>query len=161
MSKKMTVLGIAPKLGAIFFLYLAFTIILQFSRPDIFTIIQIPYLALFILGIIFIIVGLVMWALSAKVIDKAFKESKLLTTGIFRIVRNPLYSGLSIFFSTGLALCFSSWLMLTVPIVTYIVFKLLIKEEDNYLEKKFGQEFLNYKSKVNAIIPFPRFSKSR
>jgi protein-S-isoprenylcysteine O-methyltransferase Ste14 len=49
--------------------------------------------------------------------------------------------------------------MLTVPLVSYIAFRLFFKEEDKYLEEKFGQEYVEYKSKVNAIIPFPRFSK--
>jgi len=159
MSKKITAWGVGPKLAKIIFSYLAFTIIIQIIRPDIFTITQISYLALIILGAILIIVGLIIWALGAKVIDKAFNEGRLLTNGVYAIVRNPMYSGLIVFISTGLALCFRSWLMLTVPIVAYIVFKLCIKDEDKYLEEKFGQEFLNYKSKVNAIIPFPRFSK--
>ncbi|MCJ7572005.1 MAG: isoprenylcysteine carboxylmethyltransferase family protein [Candidatus Thermoplasmatota archaeon] len=159
MSKKMTVWGIGPKLVKISLLYLAFTIILHFIRPDIFTITQISYLVSASLGIIFIVVGLVMWRLGVRVIEKAINEGRLLTKGVYAIVRNPMYSGPIIFFATGLALCFRSWLMLTVPIVAYIVCKLLIKEEENYLEKKFGQEFLDYKSKVNALIPFPHFTK--
>ena len=159
MPKKMTVWGVGPKLAKISLLYLAFTIILHFIRPDIFTITQIPYLVSASLGIIFIVVGLVMWRLGVRVIEKGFNEGRLLTKGVYAIVRNPMYSGLMVFFSTGLALCFHSWLMLTVPIVAYIVCKLLIKEEETYLEEKFGQEFLDYKSKVNALIPFPHFTK--
>jgi len=155
----MTAWGVGPKLAKILLLYLAFTIILQFIRPDIFTITQISYLASASLGIILIIVGLVMYALGARIILKAINEDRLLTKGVYAVVRNPMYSGIMIFFATGLALCFRSWLMLTVPLVAYIVCKLLIKEEENYLEEKFGQEFLDYKSKVNALIPFPHFTK--
>jgi protein-S-isoprenylcysteine O-methyltransferase Ste14 len=159
-SKNMTVLGIAPKLGIVFFVSLFFTLALQLKRPELFTITQVPYPVLIILGALFIIIGLLLWASSARVVDKAFKEGKLLTTGIYGIVRNPLYSGLAIFFSTGLALCLRSWVMLIVPVVSYIAFKLLIPAEDKYLLEKFGQQFLEYKSSVNAIIPFPHFIKS-
>jgi len=159
MSNKMTAWGIGNKLGRITWPYLAFSIILNIIKPDIFTITQIPFLASAILGTIFIIIGLVMFSSGAKIIRKAFHEGKLLTNGVYAIVRNPMYSGLLIFMPLGIALWFRSWLILTVPIVTYIAFKLVFKEEDKYLEEKFGQEYLDYKSKVNAIIPFPRFSK--
>ena len=159
MSNKMTAWGIGKKLGRIVFPYLAITIILYIIKPDLFTITQIPFLASAILGTIFIILGLVMWSLGAKVIRKAFHEGRLITNGVYAIVRNPMYSGLLIFVFLGIALWFRSWLILTVPIVAYIAFKLFFKEEDKYLEEKFGQEYLDYKSKVNALIPFPHLTK--
>ena len=159
MLNKITAWGIGNKLGRITWSYFAFTIILYIIKPDIFIIIQIPFLASAILGTIFIIIGLVMFSLGAKVIRKAFHEGRLITNGVYAIVRNPMYSGLLIFVLLGIALWFRSWLMLTVPLVSYIAFRLFFKVEDKYLEEKFGQEYLDYKSKVNAIIPFPRFSK--
>ena len=95
----------------------------------------------------------------ARVIINAFDEGRLLTKGVYAIVRHPMYSGIVLFFFSGVALVFRSWAMLTVPLVGYIVFKYLIQEEENYLEEKFGQEYLDYRSKANAFIPFPRFSK--
>ena len=43
--------------------------------------------------------------------------------------------------------------MLTVPFVLYLSFKLFIHEEE-YLENKFGDQFLDYKSTVNELFPF-------
>jgi protein-S-isoprenylcysteine O-methyltransferase Ste14 len=159
MPKKMTAWGVGRRLLLISLLYLALTIILHFSRPDIFTITQISYLVSAILGIILIVVGLVIWVLGARIIRNAFHEGRLLTNGVYAIVRNPMYSGLIVFVSPGIALLFRSWLMLTMPFVAYIVFMLLIKTEAIYLEEKFGQEYLDYKLKVNSLIPFPRFLK--
>jgi protein-S-isoprenylcysteine O-methyltransferase Ste14 len=70
-----------------------------------------------------------------------------------------MYSGIIVFFAPGVALWFRSWIILTVPLVAYIIFKLLIPKEEKYLEEKFGKEYLDYKSKVNAVIPLPRFLK--
>jgi protein-S-isoprenylcysteine O-methyltransferase Ste14 len=159
MANKMTLLGVAPKIALIFFPYLTFTIILQIIRPDIFAITQVPHLACAVLGTVLIIVGGILWALSGRTIQNAFKEGKLLTKGVYGIVRHPMYSGIIVFFSSGIALVSRSWTMLTAPFVGYIIFKLLIKEEEKYLERKFGQEYLDYTSKVNAIIPFPHFLK--
>ncbi|VVB61854.1 Phospholipid methyltransferase [uncultured archaeon] len=159
MPNKMTAWGIGRRLGRITYSYLAFTIILHITRSDIFTITHIPFIVSVILGTILIIIGLVMWLLGVRIISKAFHEGRLLTKGVYTIVRNPMYSSLIVFISPGVALWFRSWLIFTVPFVSYIVFKLLIKEEEKYLEEKFGQDYLDYKSKVNALIPFPHFTK--
>ena len=159
MPQKMTALGVAPRLALIVFPYLVFTMILHISRPDIFTITQIPYLACVVIGMMLIVGGGLLWASVARVIINAFDEGRLLTKGVYAIVRHPMYSGIVLFFFSGVALVFRSWAMLTVPLVGYIVFKYLIQEEENYLEEKFGQEYLDYRSKANAFIPFPRFSK--
>jgi len=35
----------------------------------------------------------------------------------------------------------------------YIVFRMLIKKEEDYLEQEFGQQYLEYKKKVKAVFP--------
>ena len=61
MPQKMTALGVAPRLALIVFPYLVFTMILHISRPDIFTITQIPYLACVVIGMMLIVGGGVLW----------------------------------------------------------------------------------------------------
>jgi protein-S-isoprenylcysteine O-methyltransferase Ste14 len=39
----------------------------------------------------------------------------------------------------------------------YTVFKLLIHREDEYLERRFGQAYLDYRARVNEVVPLPRF----
>jgi protein-S-isoprenylcysteine O-methyltransferase Ste14 len=158
-SNEMTKWGIGRKLSRISFLYLAFTVILSYLRPDIFTIPQIPLSVSAVLGTMFLIVGFILWGLGALEVRKAYNEERLLTTGVYAVVRNPMYSGFIIFIPLALALWFRSWLMLTVPLVAYAVFSVLIKKEAEYLQEKFGQTYLDYKSKVHALLPFPRFSK--
>jgi protein-S-isoprenylcysteine O-methyltransferase Ste14 len=38
----------------------------------------------------------------------------------------------------------------------YAVFKLLIHREDEYLDRRFGQAYLDYRARVNEVIPLPR-----
>jgi protein-S-isoprenylcysteine O-methyltransferase Ste14 len=159
MSNTMTAWGVGRSIALISLSYFTLVAILHFSHPKIFVFTQTPYIIFPIVGTIFISLGLIMYVLGARIITSAFHEGKLLTNGVYSIVRHPMYSGLIVFFAPGVALWFRSWLMLTVPVVSYIVFKLFIKKEENYLEEKFGQDYLNYKLKVNALIPIPRFSK--
>lgn len=113
-----------------------------------------------LIGIILTIFGFIIYVLGASVVKKVFREGRLITDAVYGIVRNPMYSGLTIFVSTGIAFILDSWLLLTVPIITYVSFKYLIKKEEDYLEHKFGQECIDYRLKVNALIPFPHFSKN-
>ncbi len=35
----------------------------------------------------------------------------------------------------------------------YFIFKILIKNEEDYLENKFGKKYLQYKKRVGTIFP--------
>jgi protein-S-isoprenylcysteine O-methyltransferase Ste14 len=42
------------------------------------------------------------------------------------------------------------------PVVAYMVFKARIGRENEYLEKRFGDEYRKYKVQVSELVPFPR-----
>jgi protein-S-isoprenylcysteine O-methyltransferase Ste14 len=44
-------------------------------------------------------------------------------------------------------------------LVAYTIFKLLIHREDEYLERRFGQAYLDYRARVNEVVPLPRFGR--
>ncbi len=100
--------------------------------------------------------GIVMLVLSGKRVSKAFREGKLATDGMYSFSRNPLYAAWIFFIIPGLVVISGRVLWLLIPIFMYALFKLLIREEDDYLEQKFGGEYLSYKSEVNEIFPWFR-----
>jgi protein-S-isoprenylcysteine O-methyltransferase Ste14 len=155
----MTAWGVGPLLASISLAYLAFAVILHSKYPDIMLMTRDPHIVFPIAGTVLIACGVAMWALGFRIIDKAFHEGELLTRGVYSIVRHPMYSGLIIFLAPGVALLCRSWALLTVPVFAYVAFKVLIKREEDYLEKKFGQAYLDYTARVNAIVPFFRFRK--
>jgi protein-S-isoprenylcysteine O-methyltransferase Ste14 len=108
--------------------------------------------------ILFVFGGIVQMA-AAQVPARAFKEGRLVNTGIYAYIRHPMYAGWILLFSPGIALFFHSWLMLMTSLAGYIGFKYLIKAEDEYLANKFGEAYLEYCSKVDALFPFNRFKK--
>ena len=80
------------------------------------------------------------------------QQQHLATTGIRARVRHPVYLGhlcemIAWSLATGLAVC---WVLATFAIVTGAV---MIRLEDEELEKRFGREYLEYRNHVPAILP--------
>jgi protein-S-isoprenylcysteine O-methyltransferase Ste14 len=84
---------------------------------------------------------------------KGLKETKLITTGAYAITSNPLYSAFIVLILPGTALVLNSWIMLTVPIVGYVIFKFYIKQEYAELEKFFGEEYRKYRASTPELFP--------
>ena len=84
--------------------------------------------------------------------DEMDSSSALVTGGIFKISRNPMYLGMAKVIA-GVGLGLGTWVML--PILALFVFWITenqIKAEEHALVKIFGSEFEDYKSKVRRWI---------
>jgi protein-S-isoprenylcysteine O-methyltransferase Ste14 len=77
----------------------------------------------------------------------------LVTGGIYRLVRNPTYSGMFL-------LCAGVWIVLPTVLISYwilvffIMMEFQVRCEEEYLEKQYGAEFLDYKRRTKRYIPF-------
>ena len=157
MGQRMTHFGVGPK---IYVPAIAYDIIAGMAThfwPDVFLIRSVSYSILAGAGIVLLICGVPMWAIAVWTIVRAFSRGELVTSGVYGLVRHPIYSAWIVFIFPGIALLCRSWPMLLASLVSYIIFKLLIRREDRYLEEKFGKAYLDYRSRVNEIIPMPRF----
>ncbi|BBF43602.1 hypothetical protein lbkm_2290 [Lachnospiraceae bacterium KM106-2] len=109
-----------------------------------------------IVGGVFILFGVGLWvaaAIGAK-IDKNIKENKLVTTGIYAYVRNPLYSAF-LFACTGSLLCATNTWLLVLPVVYWCGLTVLMKcTEEKWLTKLYGEEYVQYCKRVNRCIPW-------
>lgn len=76
----------------------------------------------------------------------------LVTKGFYKISRNPMYLGmLTILFGFAFFLGnLTSFLVL--PAFYFVITEMQIKPEEYMLEKKFGEEYLDYKSKVRRWL---------
>lgn len=74
------------------------------------------------------------------------------TDGIYRWSRNPMYVSLALLY-LGIACWINSLSMLLLLVPVLVVVDLgVIKREERYLEIKFGDEYLRYKSQVRRWI---------
>jgi protein-S-isoprenylcysteine O-methyltransferase Ste14 len=148
MNKKMNVLGVAPYIAIPTFLYLGLAVIISFLANGVFTITNSTYGALAASGVVIIIIGALMVISCGRKVLKSFSSGKLMTDGLYKIFRNPMYAAYLLFIIPGIALLFNSWLALTTVLVNYILFSLFIKREYVYLYEKFGMEYEDYLAKV-------------
>lgn len=100
-----------------------------------------------------------MWLMSIIGVMKAYNRDELVTSGVYAVVRHPIYSAWIVLILPGLALLTRSWPLLLTPLVAYVNFKLRIHTEDEYLRRRFGQAYVEYRARVNELIPLPRFGR--
>ena len=77
---------------------------------------------------------------------------KIVSHGLYRFSRNPMYIGFA-FWTLGLAVLLNSvWALCAVPIGLVLIDRMVVAREEMYLERKFGEEYLSYKSRVRRWI---------
>jgi protein-S-isoprenylcysteine O-methyltransferase Ste14 len=76
----------------------------------------------------------------------------VITTGLYRYSRNPAYLSL-VLGQVGIALLLDNvWILLTLlPALVIMHYGVIIREEA-YLERRFGDEYLRYKSNVRRWL---------
>lgn len=84
---------------------------------------------------------------------RPFQESEVLvTTGFYRFTRNPMYCGL-VLMLTGIALGMGSltpWLV--IPLFVWVINTRVIPVEEQMLEEKFGETYLDFKRRVRRWV---------
>ena len=79
---------------------------------------------------------------------------ELVTDGIYRCCRHPLYASWVVFIVPGIVFLVNSWIGLTIPIFMYFVLRILVRKEEIYLASVFGSEYSDYKKRVPCILPY-------
>jgi protein-S-isoprenylcysteine O-methyltransferase Ste14 len=116
----------------------------------------VAYLAasLVIIGCVSCVAGVVSFKLAKTTVNpnKPEQASKLVTSGIYRISRNPMYLGFA-FILAGWGVWLSSvWAMLgVVGFIGYLTLFQIMPEE-RALTKLFGEEFTAYKARVRRWL---------
>jgi protein-S-isoprenylcysteine O-methyltransferase Ste14 len=85
---------------------------------------------------------------------KLIKEDlDLVTSGPYRWVRHPLYSGaLTLLFS--ISLVFGDWILLGYSLAGFIIFRILvIPAEEQQLLETFGEEYEYYQRRTGRLFP--------
>jgi len=161
MKREISIFGVGPIIMGTAIAYAVVAGGATWLWPEVCLIRAVPRWPLVTLGLLFLLVGLPMLAVAARAMTLAYRSDKLATTGLFGVVRNPIYAAWIVFVILGLVLFTQSWPLLLTPVAAYVAFKIEIPRENRYLEKRFGEAYRKYKSDVNELFPFPRLGRRR
>ena len=76
----------------------------------------------------------------------------IVTTGPYRLTRNPAYVGMALVYAGVALMSDALWVLAPLPIVIAIVDRGVIAREERYLERKFGPEYVDYKTRVRRWV---------
>jgi protein-S-isoprenylcysteine O-methyltransferase Ste14 len=120
---------------------------------------SVPDALAWILGGVLLLAGLVL----LFTFEREFQRKKtaanpwrpttaIATDGPYRLTRNPAYVGMALVY-LGIALLSQAlWVLVPLPFVLAIIDRGVIAREERYLERKFGQEYLDYKARVRRWV---------
>ena len=100
------------------------------------------------------------WRLARGGIKAVFgtprEEPQVISTGVFRIVRHPIYTGAILFYlgAAVITMSIASAAFLLLIIGFYIV---ISKYEERILAEEFGDDYLEYKKKTGMLFPKLKF----
>jgi protein-S-isoprenylcysteine O-methyltransferase Ste14 len=87
---------------------------------------------------------------------------ELNVTGVYSIVRHPLYVGNFFMWLGPVLFLESAWFAVVFCLIYWLYYERIMFAEEQFLRKKFGEEYDRYSEKVSAFIPFTfRFIKPK
>lgn len=79
-------------------------------------------------------------------------STALVESGPYRFTRNPMYLGFASLMIGAAFLINSWWVLLMAVVAVLIVDRTVIQPEEAYLERKFGDEYRQYKTRVRRWL---------
>lgn len=76
----------------------------------------------------------------------------LITSGIYRFSRNPMYTGLAVTVAGGALVGGTWWPLLMLPLAVLAVTQLAIRPEESYLAERFGSIYGDYRLRVRRWL---------
>lgn len=78
------------------------------------------------------------------------------TTGMYSMVRHPLYVGNFLMWLGPALLSANFWFVTAFILIYWVYYERIMFAEEQFLRKKFGERYLSWAGKVPAFIPNPR-----
>lgn len=104
------------------------------------------------IGLLFNLPALRIFAKTKNTIVTIKPANSLQTSGVYSISRNPMYLSLFLFY-IGLSFITGNWWnLILLPLLFLWVQEYVIKREEKYLVRRFGQQYLDYESKVRRWL---------
>ena len=107
-------------------------------------------------GYIWLVPGVILWGMAIIQLLTGFSKGKLVTSGAYGVVRNPIYSSVTFFVLPAVSLLTLTWVYFVPSIFLYTGVMIFIGVEEEQLTKAFGKEYEDYMARVDRMIPFKK-----
>lgn len=107
-------------------------------------------------GYLLLVPGLILWSSAVVQLVLGFSQGKLVTTGAYGVVRNPIYSSVTFFILPAVALLTLTWVYFVVSVFLYVGVMIFIGTEEEQMTKAFGKQYEDYLKRVDRLIPLKR-----
>ena len=107
---------------------------------------------LFLAGVLLTATGAINLGKNLTPLPEPKENATLVITGAYRLVRHPIYSGIS-FMAFGWGLWLHSWLTTGYALLLFAFFDLKSRREERLLNEKFP-EYADYQKRVRKLLPF-------
>ena len=107
-------------------------------------------------GYFLVLPGIILWGGAVSQLMSGFSKGKLVTTGAYGVVRNPIYSSVTFFILPAIALVTLNWIYFVVSIFLYVGVMIFIGKEEQQLMQAFGKEYADYVARVDRLVPFKK-----
>lgn len=121
-------------------------------RPSPAWAISVPGFILLGVGGILFLAGIVTLGRSLTPLPVPAKDVRLITSGVFGLVRHPIYSGL-IFAAFGWATASNDWLRLLLSVAVFLFFNAKASFEEKVLTERFP-EYPSYARETKRFVPW-------
>jgi protein-S-isoprenylcysteine O-methyltransferase Ste14 len=104
-------------------------------------------------GYLLLIPGVILWGSAIVQLLTGFSKGKLVTSGAYGVVRNPIYSSATFFILPAITLMTLTWVYLVPSVFLYVGVMIFIGIEEKQLTKAFGKEYEDYMARVDRLVP--------
>lgn len=118
-----------------------------------------PLIGLRIAGIVTGVAAVVIFAMATITMKNSWRvgipeeKTTLITNGIYHFSRNPAFVGFDLLY-ISVCLMFFNIPLLLVSVWAGVMLHLQILQEEEHMQKMFGEEYAEYCKKVNRYIPW-------
>ena len=103
-------------------------------------------------GLVLVATGIITFRRARTSVLPHHPARVLVTSGIYRFTRNPIYVGMTIAYLGGVLATGAMWALVLLPLVLLLLFALVIRAEERYLRERFPVEYADYWRRVRRWI---------
>jgi protein-S-isoprenylcysteine O-methyltransferase Ste14 len=107
-------------------------------------------------GYVFLLLGLILWGAAVIQLMTGFPKGKLVTSGAYGVVRNPIYASVTFFILPAVALLTLTWVYCVTSVFLYAGVMIFIGKEEQQLTQAFGKEYESYLARVDRLVPLKK-----